>query len=59
MKKFKFNDLKKIINKNNLLIVHILLNLQNQPTFHPEKRWVNLVKGRDCFVGLPILLDFG
>ena len=39
--------------KNNTLIVQIFYNLENRPTFHSEKR---LVKIRECFVGLSILL---
>ena len=27
-------------------------NLQNHPTFHSEEKLVNLVRGRECFVGL-------
>ena len=37
-------------------IFYILLN---HPTFHSEERLVNLVKGRECFVGLSILLVYG
>ena len=31
-------------------------NLQNHPTVHSEERLVNLVRGRECFVGLSLLL---
>ena len=36
----------------------MFFNLQNHPTFHSEERLVNLVRGRECFVGLSILLVF-
>ena len=42
----------KLKTKNNLLTVHIFFNLQNHPTFQTEERLVNLVNGRECFVGL-------
>ena len=34
------------------MTVHIFFNLQNHPTFQTEERLVNLVNGRECFVGL-------
>ena len=39
--------------------VQIFLNHQNHPTFHTEERLVNLVKRRECFVGLSIFLVYG
>ena len=32
----------------------IFIQSTNQPTFHSEKRLVNLARGRECFVGLSI-----
>ena len=34
------------------------LNLQNNSTFHSEESLVNLERGRECFVGLSILLFY-
>ena len=34
----------------------MFFNLQNNPTIHSEEKLVNLVRGRECFVGLSILL---
>ena len=33
-------------------------SLQNHPTFHSEEMLVNLARGRECFVGLSILLVY-
>ena len=44
--------------KNNSKTVHIFYNLQNEPTFHSEEMLVNLVIGRECFVGLSIFLVY-
>ena len=57
MNKFKFNDFfnyKKIIH----YLYTIVFNLQNHPTFHSEESLVNLVRGRECLVGLSILLVY-
>ena len=35
--------------------MQIFFNLQNHPTFHSEERLVNLVRRRECSVGLSIL----
>ena len=43
---------------NSLTVCTIFFNLQNHPTFHSEERLVNLVRGRECFVGLSILLVY-
>ena len=51
--KLKFNYLKK--SKNNSLTVQIFCNLKNHPTFHSVDRLANLVRGRECCVGLSIL----
>ena len=53
-----FNSIifKKICTENNSLTVQIFSNLQSHPYFHSEERLVNLVRGRECFVGLYILL---
>ena len=32
------------------------MHLQNHPIFHPEERLVSLVRGRECFFGLCILI---
>ena len=58
MNKFKFNDLKKTKNKNNWLTIQIFFNLQNHPIFHSKEKLVNIVRGRECFVGLSILLVY-
>ena len=42
----------------NSLTVHIFYNLQNHSTFHSVERLVNLVRRRECFVGLSILLVY-
>ena len=39
-------------------IQYIFFNLQNHPTFLSEERFVNLARGRECFVGLSILLVY-
>ena len=51
--------IKKAKTKNNSFSMQIFFNLQYHPTFHSEERMVNLVKGRECFVGLSILLVYG
>ena len=48
----KFND------KNNSLTVQIFFNLQNHPTFHSKERLVDLVRGRECFVGLSVFFVY-
>ena len=40
------------------MTVHIFLNLQNHPTFHSEERLINVVRERECFVGLSRLLVY-
>ena len=50
---------KKLRTKTNILTVQIFYNLQNIPIFHSEERLVKLARGRDCFVGLSILLVYG
>ena len=45
--------------KNNSLTDQIFYNPQNHPTSHSEERLVNLVRGRECLVGLSILLAYG
>ena len=37
------------------MTVQIFFDLQNHTTFHSEEMLVNLVRGRECFVGLYIL----
>ena len=37
-------------------LYEFLFNLQNHPTFQSEERLVNLESGRECFIGLSILL---
>ena len=49
----------KLKTKNNSLYVQMFTILQNHTTFHSEERLVNFVKGRECFVGLSILLIYG
>ena len=49
---------KKLKTKNNSLTVQIFFNLQNHSTFHSEERLVKLARGRECFVGLSILLVY-
>ena len=46
----------KLKQKNNSLTNHIFYNLQNHPIFHSAKRLINFVRGRECFIGLSILL---
>ena len=60
MHKLKFNIKKitKLKTKNNSLTVNTFFNLQNHPTFHSEERLVNLERGRECCVGLSILLVY-
>ena len=41
------------------MTVQIFYNLLNQPTFRSEETLVNLVRRRECFVGLSILLVYG
>ena len=36
--------------------MHPFFNLQNHSTFHSQERLVNLERGRECFVGLSMLL---
>ena len=48
----------KLKSKNNPLTVQLFYDLQNHPTFHSKERLVNLVRLRECFVGLPILLVY-
>ena len=58
--RLKFNNLKRLnTQKNNSLNVQILYNLQNHPTCHQEERLVSLVRRRECFVGLSLLLVYG
>ena len=45
--------------KNYSLTVKIVFNLQNHLTFHSAEWLVNLVGGRECFVGLSIFLVYG
>ena len=52
MNELKFND------KNNSLTVQIFFNLQNHPTFHSKERLVDLVRGRECFVGLSVFFVY-
>ena len=40
------------------MTVNTYFNLQNHPTFHSKERLVNLAKGRECFLGLYILLVY-
>ena len=47
-------NLKKFID----LPVQFFFNLQNHPTCHSGERLVNLEGGRECFVGLSILLQW-
>ena len=44
--------------KNNSLKLQFFSNLQNHPTFTSEERLVNLQRGRECFVGLSVLLVY-
>ena len=44
--------------KNNSLTLQFFSNLQNYPTFTSEERLVNLQRGRECFVGLSVLLVY-
>ena len=53
MNKLKFNG-----KKNNSLTVQIFFNLQNHPTFQSKEWLVILVRGRECFVVLSILLVY-
>ena len=34
------------------MTAQLFFNLQNGPTLHSEERLVNIVRGRECFVGL-------
>ena len=58
MNKLNLNNSKNFKPKNNSLNVQTFFNLQNQPTFHSEERLVNLVRGRECFVGLSTFLVY-
>ena len=44
-----------LIKKKKLIYCPIFFDLQNHPTFHSEERLANLVRRRECFVGLSIL----
>ena len=41
------------------MTLQIFYNLQNHPTFHAEKRLVNLQRGSECCAGLSLLLVYG
>ena len=41
------------------MTVQIIFNLQNHSTFYSEERLINLVRGREGFVGLSILSVYG
>ena len=58
MNKLKFNDFLKLKKLLNSLTVQIFFNLRNHPTFNSEKRLVNLKRGRECSVGLSMLLVY-
>ena len=57
MNKIKFIDFLKTVTKHNPLS-EIFFKLQNHPTFHAEEIFVNSERGRECFVGLAILLVY-
>ena len=58
MNKLKLNEFFKTKNYN-LLSVQIFSIIKiTHPTFHSEERFVNLVRGRECFNGLSILLVY-
>ena len=44
--------------KKKKIDLQIFLNLQNHPTFHSEKRLVNLERGREYFACLSKLLVY-
>ena len=46
------------LKKNNSLSVQIFCNLQYHPTFLSSEMLVNLVRRRECFDGLAILLVY-
>ena len=48
MNKRKFNEFFRIKTKNNSMTAQTYFNLQYHPTFHSEKRLVNVVRGREC-----------
>ena len=56
LNKLKFNTFFKKLLKNNSLTVQIFFIFQNYPTFHSEERLANLVRGRECFVGLSMFM---
>ena len=41
------------------MTVNFFFNLLNHPTFPAEERLVNVLRKRECFVGLSILLVYG
>ena len=53
-----FNLVFKLKTKSISLTGLIFFNLQNHPAFHSEESMVNLVRGRECFVGVAILLVY-
>ena len=55
MIKLKFNKFLKFKTKINVLTVRIFYNLQNCQSLQSAERLANLVRGRECFVGLSIL----
>ena len=55
LNKLKFNTFFKKLLTNNSLTVQLFFIVQNYPTVHSEERLANLVRGRECFVGLSIL----
>ena len=48
-----------MIKKKKLLTVQICYDLQNHPTFNSEEMLANSLRGRECFVGLSLLLSYG
>ena len=44
--------------ENNSLTVQIVLQYTKHPPFHSEESLVNLERGRDCFVGLSMLIVY-
>ena len=60
MNKLKFNKFLKYYKRKiiNCLYTFSLI-FKTTPTFHSEERLVNLVRGRECFAGLSILLVYG
>ena len=57
MFRLKFNIFSLYLKQKYSLTVQIVCNLQRHPTFHSEERLVNLLRGRECFVGLFILIN--